>query len=85
MANSLLCNSFILGGLSGLIGMIVLHFHLKNQENTYYDEKIYIKMFILVSILSCLSVFVSQNCSDLKVQKYISGGGVNIHTGSPSF
>ena len=88
MVETAVSNYFILGGLSGLIGVAILYLHFKNtpvNEDTR-DDKVYIKMFILISVLSCLSVFINQNYFNVsKLTKSVSGGGVSIHTGSPTF
>ena len=60
MVDKLLNNCFFLGAFSGLIAVLVLYLHNKNTNNIEKDDKIYIKMFILVAVLSCLAVFASQ-------------------------
>ena len=86
MVDKLLNNCFFLGAFSGLIAVLVLYLHNKNSNNIEKDDKIYIKMFILVAVLSCSAVFASQyNLTPSKLTSNMSGGSVNIHTGAPSF
>lgn len=89
MVESIMNNCFILGAFSGLIAVLALYAHKTygNGNNNEEDNNTYIKIFILVSILSCSAVFISQNCNTVSKKHIMSGGGssINIHTGSPTF
>ena len=86
MVDKLLNNCFFLGAFSGLIAVLVLYLHNKNANNIEKDDKIYIKMFILVAVLACSAVFASQyNLTSSKISSNMAGGAINIHTGAPGF
>ena len=64
---------------------LLLYFHKKNTKDTQdSDTQLYVKMFLLVSVLTCGAVYAGQYTKSKPITQ--SGGSLaNIHTGSPSF
>jgi len=87
MTENFLNNCFILGAVSGLVAMLVLYLHKKYVDEKESDKNLYIKIFLLSSVLSCLAVFMSQQAFNTNKSKNIMLGGAsqNIHTGASPF
>ena len=83
MFDSLFTNCYLLGALSGLLTVLIFFVYNKYSDNNEKDENIYLKIFIMSSIITCLAVYISQNShsiSSIQLQK-----NLDIHTGSPTF
>ena len=84
MIDSLLNNCYLLGALSGLLTVLIFFVYNKYSDNNEKDENIYIKIFIMSSIITCLAVYISQN-TNVMSSIQVQNKNLDIHTGSPSF
>jgi hypothetical protein len=85
MLENYMNNCFILGILCGIIATVASYFHKKNTKDTQEsDTQLYVKIFLLVSVLTCGAVYAGQYTKS-KAITHSGGSLANIHTGSPSF